>query len=158
MLYISLAGNPREIHLRSINTSTQELGNVISTLTISNPSNSYTSTDRITTYRPSYITNLGGRIAILFINMEVAISYYNQCDDAVYSPICHMFTYGDDSLHFGKRFIHVSDPGYQLSIFHNFNNIATYGFGVMGCRTFDEACVSDFEVTLLCLVPSAQCG
>ena len=156
MLYIALSGSPRTIHLRPINISTQAVGNgVISTLTISNLLSTHTSANRALKYRPNVLTELGGRMATLFINMEAAIPYY-QCSN-VFSPICHIFTFGEDGLHFGKPFIQISDPGYQYATFSFNHIIATYGFGVSGCSTFDFACVSDFEVTLVCLLPSAEC-
>ena len=156
-LYIALAGTPRKVTLRSVTTSTQAVGDYLSTLTITNTSNDYTSDDNVLAYRPNYSSNSGGNTAIVFINLEAAIPCYqaNQI-----GPACHLFTFEEDSFQFGKSFIQASDIGNYFHIFSNSQDIATYGFGVTGCSTFDQVCVSDFEVTLVCLLPPAlnQCG
>ena len=162
MLHISLTGNrPRTIQLRSINSTTQALGSILSTLTLENPSdgNSRLAADNGLSYLPYRLGTLGGDTAILLINMEMIFSYY-VCNQV--SPICHLFTYGRDSLHFGKPFFDVSDIGDNWAPFLRPTNMAgTYGFGVLGCSTFDSACVSEFEVTVVCLLPPDhhdQCG
>ena len=162
MLHLSLTGNqPRTIQLRSINSTTQALGSVLSTLTLENPSDGYNrlAADNGLNYLPNRLRNLGGDTAILLINMEMVFSYY-VCNQV--SPVCHLFTYGPDSFHFGKPFFYVSDVGDNFAPFFGPTNKAgTYGFGVSGCSAFDSACVSDFEVTVVCLLPPDhhdQCG
>ena len=158
ILYIALiSGTPRTLHLRSMDTSTQAVGHTFSTLTIQNTSNSYTSDDNILAYRPNYSSNSGGNTAIIFINLEAAIPCY-QVNRI--GPACNLFTLEEESFQFGKAFIQAGDIGNHFRIFSNSLFIATYGFGVSGCSTFDQACVSNFEVTLVCLLPPAlnQCG
>ncbi len=153
MLYIALTGNPRTVYLRSMSTATQEVGNLISSLTIPNSSNEYTSSNGLA-YRPSYS---GGNTAILFINLEAT----NRCHVVNrFGPPCNLFTLEEGSFQYGKAFIQASDIGNDFRIFSSLRFIATYGFGVTGCSTFDPACVSDFEVSLVCLLPPAlnQCG
>ena len=91
-------------------------------------------------------------MATLLINMEAAIPYY-QCNRV--NP--NTFTFGEDGLHFSKPFVQLSNPGYEYYTFSLNHHIATYGFGVSGYSTFNFECVPDFEVTLVCLLPSAQC-
>ena len=156
MLYIALSGNPRTVYLRSMNTATQEVGNLTSTLTILNPSNAYTSSNNALAYRPYQTSYAGGNTAILFINLEATNPCYvaNQI-----SPSCNLFTLQEGSFQYGKAFIQASDIGNHFRFFSS-PYMATYGFGVMGCTTFDPACVSDFEVSLVCLLPPAldECG
>ena len=157
ILYIALTGTPRRVKLRSVDTSTQIAGDIISTLTIPNTSDNYTSYDNVLAYRPNHSSNSGGNTAIIFVNLEAAIPcyQYNQI-----GPVCHLLTREEDSFQFGKSFVQASDIGNHFQIFSNNQFIATYGFGVSGCSTFDQACVSDFEASLVCLLPPArnQCG
>ena len=152
MVYIALTGHgtPRRVQLRSIDISTQAVQDYISTLTIHNISDNYTSNDLA--YRPNYS---GGNTAIVFVNLETAFPCYryNQIN-----PICQLITFEEDSFQFGKAFIQASDVGND--IFSNNHSITTYGFGVTGCSTFDRACVSDFEALVVCLLPPAlnHCG
>ena len=157
ILYVSLTGTPRTVRLRSVDTSTQAVGHTFSTLTIQDISNAYTSDNNILAYRPNYSSHSGGNTAIVFINLEAAIPCYqaNQI-----GPACHLYTFEEESFQFGKAFVQAGDIGNNFRIFNNTQNIATYGFGVSDCSTFDQACVSNFEVTLVCLLPPArnQCG
>ena len=158
MLYISLStGASRTVRLRSIDKSRQAVGNTISTLTIQNTSNAYTSGNNILVYRPNYSSNSGGNTAIIFINLEAAIPCYqaNQIGAA-----CNLYTLEEESFQYGKAFVQASDIGNNFRIFSSSQSIATYGFGVSGCSTFNQACVSGFELTLVCLLPPAlnQCG
>ena len=154
ILNIAVLGSPRTVLLRSVSTSTQVVtANYISTLTIPNTSNDYTSADNVLAYRPNLSRNAGGNTAIVFINMEAAIPCYRANWRA---PICHLFTSEENSFQYGKPFIQASSPYFNI-----FGSVkTTYGFGVTGCSTFDPACVTDFEVTLVCLLPPAlnQCG
>jgi hypothetical protein len=155
MVYIALTGTPRTVTLRSIDTSRLVVGDTLSTLIIPNTSVEYTSVDNILAYRPNYSSNSGGNTAIVFINMEVIVPCYQM---HWLGPVCQLFTHEEESFQFGKAFVQASDIGNNFGIFTNTQ--ATYGFGVSGCSTFDQACVSDFEVSLVCLLPPAhpQCG
>ena len=158
MLYIALsAENPRTISLKSINTARQEVGDIISTLTIPITSNEYTSSNNVLAYRPNHSSHSSGNTAIVFVNLEAAIPCYqaNPIDSA-----CHLFTLNKDGFQYGKPFIQVADTGSTFRIFSQEHKITMYGFGVMGCTTFDPACMSEFELSLVCLLPPAleQCG
>ncbi len=142
MTYISLSGDPRTVHMRKISTATQAVGNLLSTLAIPNLSNDYTNS--AFAYRPysEYSTT-----AILFINLEVA----NPCNSA---RICHLFTFGNDNFQSGRPFVRAGDVN-NWRLFGS-SRTPVVGFGVVGCPTFDPACVSDFEVSLVCLLPPAN--
>ena len=156
ILYIASSGTPRKVSLRSVDTSTLAIGRTFSTLTIPNTSNSYTSDDNILAYRPNYSSNSGGNTAIVFINLEAAIPCYQA--NQFTGHVCHLYTFEEESFQFGKAFVQAGDIGNHFRIFSNTQDIATYGFGVSGCSTFDQACVSGFEVTLVCLLPPARNG
>ena len=157
ILHIALTGTPRTVRLSLINSSTQVVQDYISSLEIHNVSDSYTSVDLA--YRPNHSSHAGGNTAILFVNLERVILCYQYNHVA---PACQLFTFEEGSFQFGQPFIQASDLGNHFIIFsnHYVYAIATYGFGVTGCSTFDQACVSDFEVALVCLLPPAldQCG
>ena len=162
MLYLSLSGNPRRVQLRPINTSTQALGSIISTLTLPDPPSVYNfvlSDDYILAYLPNKIHYFGGNTALLLINREALISYH-QCHQV--NPVCQLFTFGGDGLHFGKPFMYVSDMGGHYvprQSWRPYPWAGTYGIGVSGCNRFTFACVSDFEVTVVCLrPPDHKCG
>ena len=159
ILYISLLETPRKISLRSVNSSTQALGGYISSLIIQNTSNPYTSDDNVLAYRPNYDSywNAGGNTAIAFINLEAAIPCYQGNE---IGPACQLFIYDGGTFQHGNAFIQSSDDGSHLEIFSIHPETATYGFGILGCSTFDHACISDFKVFLVCLLPPAlnQCG
>ena len=157
MLYIILSGTPRTVSLRSMDSSTQVVGDYISRLIIPNISEDYTSDNSVLAYRPNYSSHSGGNTAIVFINLEAAIPCYQGNE---IEPACQLFTFEENSFQFGKAFIQASDIGNHFRFFNSSQNIATYGFGVTGCSTFDQACVSNFEVALVCLLPPAldQCG
>ena len=158
ILYVSLTGTPRKVRLRSVDTSTQDVGHTFSTLTIQNISNAYTSDDNILAYRPNYSSHSGGNTAIIFINLEAAIPCYQA--NQLTGQVCHLYTFEEENFQFGKAFVQAGDVGNNFPIFSNTQNLATYGFGVSGCSTFDQACVSNFEVTLVCLLPPSlnQCS
>ena len=151
IVYIALTEPRRKVYLRSVDISTQRVQHTISTLEIHNVSDNYTSNDLA--YRPNYS---GVNTAIVFVNLETVFPcyQYNQIN-----PICQLLTFEEDSFQFGKAFIQASDVGND-HIFSNNHFIATYGFGVTGCSTFDRACVSHFEVLVVCLLPPAldHCG
>ena len=152
--YLGLIANPRQVRLRPISTANQHVGDFISTLIISNISNEYTSWNNILAYRPNYS---GGNTAIVFVDLEAVISCY-QANPI--GPACHLFTFEEESFQYGKPFIQASDNGSYFHIFSDQYDKATYGFGVVGCSTFDFECISKFEVCLVCLLPPAlnQCG
>ena len=154
MLYIALSGNPRTVYLRSMSTATEEVGNLISYLNIRSPS--HAASNNVLAYRPYHNSHSGGNTAILFINLEATNPCYVVNE---FGPPCNLFTLEEGSFQYGKAFIQASDIGNDFRIFSS-QNISTYGFGVTGCSTFDPACVSDFEVSLVCLLPPAlnQCG
>ena len=156
ILYVSLTGTPRTVRLRSVSTSTQTVGHTFSTLTIRDISNAYTSDNNILAYRPNYSSHSGGNTSIIFINLEAAIPCYQA--NQLTGHICHLYTFEEENFQFGKAFIQAGDIGNHFRIFSNTRSIATYGFGVSGCSTFDQACVSNFEVSLVCLLPSARNG
>ena len=152
MVYISLQGNPRQINLRHIDSKTLVLGDNVSSLIISDTSNHYNSDDNILAYRPHTTRFSGGNTAILFINLAAAFP----CTSSL---SCNLFTFGEGGFQFGKPFIQASDSGNHFRIFSSNQNINTYGFGVMGCATFDPNCVADFEASLVCLLPAGcHCG
>ena len=155
ILHIALTGTPRTVRLSLINSSTQVVQDYISSLEIHNVSDSYTSNDLA--YRPNYSSHSGGNTAILFVNLETVIPCYQHNR---LGPACQLFTFEEGSFQFGQPFIQASDIGNHFIFFDNNHFIATYGFGVTGCSTFDRACVSDFEAALVCLLPPArnQCG
>ena len=157
ILHIALTGTPRTVRLSLINSSTQVVQDYISSLEIHNVSDSYTSNDLA--YRPNYSSHSGGNTAILFVNLETVIPCY-QHNQNLMGSACQLFTFEENSFQFGKAFIQASDIGNHFRIFSSSQNIATYGFGVTGCNTFDRACVSDFEAALVCLLPPAhdRCG
>ena len=157
MLYIILSGTPRTVSLRSMDSSTHVVGDYISRLIIPNISEDYTSDNSVLAYCPNYSSHSGGNTAIIFINLEAAIPCYEGNE---IEPACQLFTFEENSFQFGKAFIQASDIGNHFRFFNSSQNIATYGFGVTGCSTFDQACVSNFEVALVCLLPPAldQCG
>lgn len=152
MVYIN--GKPNYAKVRKINPVTLlAVDGFLSEVTISNPSNEYTSSNNVLAYRPSYS---GGNTAILFVNLAAAFSNCGAIDN-LEGISCKLFTREEESFQFGKPFIQASNIGNHFHIFSNHENIATYGFGVPGCSRFDPACITDFEVHLVCLLPS-QCG
>ena len=147
-----------QVTLFPVNSSTQVIGpHYISSLAIYNTLNDYTSPDNVLAYRPNHSSNAGGNTSIVFINLEAAIPCYQANNIA---PVCHLFTTDENSFLYGKPFIQASSIGNNFTIFGNDPFIATYGFGVTGCSTFDQECVTDFKVTLVCLLPPAlnRCG
>ena len=150
MLYIALSGTT--ISLRTLSTTSQAVGDYLSTLTIPNFTNEYTSNNNILAYRPNFRNS---NTAILFINLEAVIPCY---DTYQIGPACNLFTFEEDNFQSGKPFIQASDIGNAFFIFSNTHNIATYGFGVFGCTTFDPGCVSTSELSLVCLLPPDRCG
>ena len=142
-----MGGNPRQVYLKSFNAITFAVENTISTLTISNLSNAYISNDNVLAYYPNTTSYSGGNTAFLFINLIAAFP----CNSA--AIVCNLFTYEEENFQFGKPFIQASDSGNHFTMFRNPNAMGTYGFGVMGCATFDPNCVTDFEVSLVCLLP-----
>ena len=155
IVYISLTGTTRTVVLRPVDISTQVVQDDISTLEIHNLSDNYTNS--VLAYRPNYSSHSGGNTAIVFVNLETVIPCYryNQI-----GPVCQLLTFEEESFQFGKAFVQASDIGNDFQIFSDTQSIATYGFGVTGCSTFDRACVSNFERFLVCLLPPAlnQCG
>ena len=128
----------------------------------SNPSSSYTAPNNVLAYRPNFANS---NTAILFINLEAIFPCYRTGEIA---PACQLFTYQDRELSQGKPYIQISDIGNNFHIFSNSQNIATYGFGFMGCpklfrgtgcQAISGGIVA--SLTMVCLLPRAlvnECG
>ena len=152
MLYLSLTGNPwRTFTLRSINPTTFALGHTIRTFPVLEMKDSLV--NNILRYETGQLRGFGDPVSIFYVNLQAAIPYWRYGEG---SPVCHMFTFGEDGLHFGKSIFEYTDKNddYQFDIYSpHWRHDKKYAFGVTDCRFFDFECVSNFEVTLVCLRP-----
>ena len=100
-------------------------------------------------YYPNYTghSNEMSNIAVFFINLETFIPCYA---GRRLPPICHLFGYEEDNLQGGKPYIAAASS--DFNIFQSSSHVETFGFGVLGCETFND-CVFSREVTILCLLP-----
>lgn len=150
MLYLSLSGNPRTFTLKSINPTTFALSHTIR-VTSYNMERGFT--HNILRYQTGQLRGFGDPVSIFYIDLQAAIPYWRYGEG---TPVCHMFTFGEDGLHFGKSIFEYTDTddNYQFGNYDPaFRHDKKYAFGVTDCRFFDFACVSNFEVTLVCLRP-----
>ena len=118
-------------------------------MSIPDHSHSHTSSDNVLAYRP-YLAN--NSTALIFVNLEAALPCYS---DNEIAPICNLFA--PDNFQQGKPFIQTADIGNHYRIFSNSQSIAAYGFGIVGCPKFNTVCESNFNASLVCLLPPA-CG
>ena len=151
---IRSSGNSRTIKFQPRNPSTWHLMDPRTDLFITNTSSAYTSIDNVVAYYPQYNDHHGSDMAILFINLEAV---YPCVRSSIYHPPCTLFSAEEDGFRGGRSIIQASDIGNDLEIFSESSSFGTFGFGLVGCSTFDTSCVDDIDVELICLLPRIQC-
>ena len=127
--------------------------NAIATLEIANTSLPYTSPMKILAYRPHFDDKINSNLAVVFINVDAVFP----CTLDGHAPICHLFSGEEDNFYRGRATIQAGDLGNDFRIFSDRSNVATFGFGLEGCSTFDIDCVPNTEVELVCVLPRNQC-
>ena len=160
-LHVSINATPAAVtRLRVHHVSTDlRLTNpytVISSLETSDPSQPHTTPDNVLAYRPNFANN---SIGTFFINLETIFPCYHTWSNQI-APPCQMFTFEEYPYILGTPCVQASDIGTNFNIFNDSRNIATYGFGFMGCSEINAAkCASNrtihTELMLVCLLPPA---
>ena len=131
---------------------TQELNNNIYIRDAAHPA---TSANDIIAYRPYFNDSHNSNTAILFFNLEAAFPCLR---NTLAAPACTLFSLEEDSFLGGRSLIQAADIGNDFRIFSQNQFINTFGFGFVGCSTFDSSCVpNSFERSLVCLLPSSVC-
>jgi len=96
--------NTNIIRLNYFNSSTGTNGDVITEISIANPSQPSTSMDNTLAYRPNFADYHQSGLAGVFLNLERIFP----CISDKY-PICRMFTYEKDGFNSGKAIIEAAD-------------------------------------------------
>ena len=141
-------GSPQQrVELRSVSIVTHVLGSVISSMSIPDHSHSHTSSDNVLAYHP-YLAN--NSTALIFINLEAVLSCYHNNEIA---PICNLFA--------ADNFQQERCLSKLPTLAATTKYLATaraYGVGVVGFPKFDTICESNFNASLVCLLPPALPG
>ena len=158
-VYIGISGQPIQVFLRSQDPSTLSILEFISQLHIRDAAHPATSADDIIAYRPYFNDSHNSNTAILFFNLEAAFPCLRNTL-AHAAPACTLFSLEEDSFLGGRSLIQAADIGNDFRIFSQNQFINTFGFGFVGCSTFDSSCVPNtisFERSLVCLLSSSVC-
>lgn len=156
-VYIGISGQPIQVFLRSQDPSTLSILEFISQLHIRDAAHPATSADDIIAYRPYFNDSHNSNTAILFFNLEAAFPCLR---NTLAAPACTLFSLEEDSFLGGRSLIQAADIGNDFRIFSQNQFINTFGFGFVGCSTFDSSCVPNtisFERSLVCLLSSSVC-
>jgi hypothetical protein len=140
-------------YIQSLNSSTFARVGTASEIRYSS-STSSTSSDNLIAYRPNYRDRDGSNLATVFVNLE---ALYPCIGSLANSIVCQAFTNG---LTGGRSLIQGGEIGNHFRIFSSSSNlpVATWAFGLSECTRFNTNCVSDLELTLVCLLPRGLCA
>jgi len=107
------------LRLSRFNSSTGTEADVISEISIANPSQPSTSADNTLAYRPNYADYHQSGFAGVFLNLEKIFPCGSTGDK---TPLCSVFTYDEDGFRKGKAIIEAQDNGYAIRVFTLTNN------------------------------------
>ena len=144
--------SPFNFRIHRLSTSLQIVLPHTNSLVISDRSSSYTTS--VLAYRPNFANDT---TAVFFINLEAIFPCYRTIsNDNQIPPVCQLFSYSDMSPPSGRPYIEASDIGNNFHIFSGSQNIAIYGFGIMGySQVVGAGWNYRVELTLVCLLPPA---
>ena len=148
--------NTNILRLNYFNSSTGTNGDVITEISIANPSQPSTSMDNTLAYRPNFADYHQSGLAGVFLNLERIFP----CISDEY-PTCRMFTYEEDGFNSGKAIIEAADIGNNFRVFSSTENILTYGFAFQGCVQLNglDGCMRNyFQRAITCQLPRESCG
>ena len=150
MSYIFVS--PTMARIQSLNSTTFERVGATSEIRY-NSFTSSTSSDNLIAYRPNYRDRDGSNLATVFVNLE---ALYPCIGGLANSIVCQGFTNG---LTGGRSLIQGAEIGNHFRIFSSSSSssVATWAFGLSECTRFNTNCVSDLELTLVCLLPRGLC-
>ena len=145
------------LRLRHFNSSTGTMGEIITELSITNPSQPSTSTDNTLAYRPNFADYHQSGLAGVFLNLENLFPCASMDDKY---PLCSTFTFEEDGFRDGKAIIETEDIGNNLRVFSSTENIKTYGFAFQGCCQLNglDGCMPIyFDMAITCQLARSAC-
>jgi len=145
------------LQLRHFNSSTGTNGDMITEISIADPSQPSTSTDNTLAYRPDFADYHQSGLAGVFLNLEKLFPCASMDDKY---PLCSTFTFEEDGFKNGKAIIETEDVGNNLSVFSSTEEIKTYGFAFQGCGQLDglDGCMPiSIHMAITCQLSRKTC-
>ena len=152
-------GRGRVLRLQSTNQSTlmKRDSTEIADITISNSSQSVTSSNNLLAYRPRFDDFHNSGLGAIFINIEGVFPCVAPLTD--YSPICSIFSDEEDGFRNGMILLSSSDMGNNLEVFSTTDNIRTYGIAVQDCPELNRTCFpNSVSIQVACYLPRGACS
>lgn len=132
-------------------------GQIRTSISLANSSQSVTSANNLVAYRPQFIDVHESNLGVLFLNMEGIFPCISSV--SYYVPTCGILTREEDGFFQGRLFIQAADSGTNFRVFNSMADIKTYGLAVQGCPEINSSCLPSYaSITIFCLLPRQQCG
>ena len=147
-------GNNRNLMLRRL--TPQQTLEAITSVSVSNPAVSRTSSDNLLAYRSNYDDNhAGNNLGVVFLNLNGIFP----CVPPGARIPCGVVAMEEDAFNSGQVFIQAIDGGNHFRIFSSSQNFYTYGIAVQGCSQLTTSCwPKHVEKGITCQLPRQYCG
>ena len=135
----------------------QQTLETITSVSVSNPALSRTSSDNLLAYRPNYNDGHAGNsnLGIIFLNLNGIFP----CVPLETRIPCGVVAMEEDAFNSGQVFIQAIDRGNSFRIFSSSQNLYTYGMAVQGCSQLTTSCwPTHVEKGITCQLPRQYCG
>ena len=135
----------------------QQTLETITSVSVSNPAVSRTSSDNLLAYRPNYNDGHAGNsnLGIIFLNLNGIFP----CVPPGARIPCGIVALEEDAFNSGQVFIQAVDRGNSFRIFSSSQNLYTYGMAVQGCSQLTTSCwPNHVEKGITCQLPRQYCG
>ena len=135
----------------------QQILETITSVSVSNPAVSRTSSDNLLAYRPNYNDGHAGNsnLGIIFLNLNGIFP----CVPSGARIPCGIVALEEDAFNGAHVFIQAIDRGNHFRIFSSSQNFYTYGMAVQGCSQLTTSCWPNYvEKGITCQLPRQYCG
>jgi hypothetical protein len=142
--------------LRLHRLTPQQTTQFITSVTVSDPAVSNTSSNNLLAYRPNYNDgHAGSNLGVIFLNLN---GIFPCVPPATHIP-CGIVALEEDGFNGGQVFIQAVDRGNDFHIFSSSQNLFTYGIAVQGCPQLTTSCWPTYlEKGITCQLPRQYCG
>ena len=128
----------------------------ISSLPITDYSQSATSLDNLMAYRPSYSSH-SSTLAALFLNIQGIFPCLAHVPQ--YNPLCYLMAHEEEGFRTGRSFLEAADEGEEMRIFGSTDDLPTYGIAIEECTQFTDTCwPAHAAIAVSCQLPYQHCA
>ena len=133
------------------NTNFRARSEILASISLSDPSQSATSSNNLLAYRPSFMDDHGSNLGAIFLNIRDIFP----CTGGTISSnpvLCSLASREEDGFNNGRVLIPTMDL--QFNVFSQTENIPTYGVAVQGCPQLNETCLpTSYTFAVTCQMP-----